>query len=337
MRISHSRRDFVIGLASAGAAGLVNVGPTHAEAKPGPETTTVRLPQWLGASYCWAAEYVAGELMRADGLADVRFVQGDKTVDHAVWMAGGETDFSINFPPNHISQIETGVPIKVLSGLHSGCLELIANGKARRILDLRGKRVGITALGSSAHVLLSLMAAYVGLDPDEIHWVIVSHGSATQAFIDGEVDAFLGGPPTPQELRARKIGHTILNMTTDKPWSQHFCCMICGSSDYVNRYPIATKIVLRSILKMADLCASQPAWVARQMVERGFVPSYENARQTLNDIRYDTWRDFDAQDSLRFYALRMQELRLIKKSPQQIITDGTDWRLLNELKRELKT
>ena len=77
--------------------------------------------------------------------------------------------------------------------------------------------------------------------------------------------------------------------------------------------------------------------VARQMVDRDFVPSYDNALQTLMDIRYDRWRDFDPEDSLRFYTLRMQETGMIKSSPQQIIADGTDWRFLDELKRELKT
>jgi NitT/TauT family transport system substrate-binding protein len=255
-----------------------------------------------------------------------------------VWMAKGETDFSINYPPNHLSLIDAGVPIKVLAGLHSGCLELIVNdGSIRSIPDLRGKRVGVTALGSSAHTQLSLMAAYVGLDPvHDIDWVAVPHANVMQAFVDGEFDAFLGGPPQTQELRARKIGHTILNTTKDPPWSQHFCCMICGSSDYVSRYPGATKRVLRAILKSADLCASQPALVAQQLVDQGFVPSYDYAHQTLNDIRYDRWRDFDAEDSLRFYALRMQETGMIKGSPQAVLANGTDWRFLDQLKRELK-
>ena len=72
------------------------------------------------------------------------------------------------------------------------------------------------------------------------------------------------------------------------------------------------------------------------MVDRDFVPSYDYALQTLKDIRYDRWRDFDPEDSLRFYALRMQETGMIKSSPQKIIADGTDWRFLDELKRELK-
>jgi NitT/TauT family transport system substrate-binding protein len=33
----------------------------------------------------------------------------------------------------------------------------------------------------------------------------------------------------------------------------------------------------------------------------------------------------------------MRDVGLIKSSPQKIIADGTDWRFLDELKRELKT
>jgi NitT/TauT family transport system substrate-binding protein len=107
------------------------------------------------------------------------------------------------------------------------------------------------------------------------------------------------------------------------------CCL--------SRYPAATKRFLRSLLKGADLCASNPRLVARQLVDRGFLPDYEHALLTLNEIQHDRWRDYDAADSLRFYAFRMQETGLIKSSPQKIIADGTDWRFLNELKRELKT
>jgi NitT/TauT family transport system substrate-binding protein len=113
--------------------------------------------------------------------------------------------------------------------------------------------------------------------------------------------------------------------------------MISATTDYVTRYPVATKRVLRSILKAADLCVSDPQMVAQQMVDREFVPSYDYALQTLQEIRYDRWRDFDPEDSLRFYALRMRETGMIKSGPEQIIADGTDWRFLHELKRELKT
>ncbi|MBP1886358.1 ABC transporter substrate-binding protein [Sinorhizobium mexicanum] len=337
MQIIQNRRTFLAGVTAAASAGLFKVRPSNAAAEP-LETTTVRLPRWVGGSYCWAGAYIAGELMRAEGFTDVRYVEADRSVDQSEWIARGETDFSVNFPPNQIASIDAGVPIKVLTGLHSGCLELIAKESIRSVTDLRGKRVGVDGFNNSRHVWLTLMSAYVGLDPvNDIQWVLTEGATPTELFIQGKIDAFLGTPPQPQQLRAKKIGHTILNNAVDRPWSQYFCCMISATTDYVNRYPVATKRVLRSILKAADLCVSDPQWVARQMVDRDFVPSYDYAVQTLKDIRYDRWREFDPEDSLRFYTLRMQETGMIKSSPKEIIANGTNWRFVEELKRELKT
>jgi NitT/TauT family transport system substrate-binding protein len=336
MYIVQSRRDFLTILSVTGAAGVLGARRSLADEGP-PETTTVRLPRWLGSGYCWAAEYIAGELMRADGLTDLRYVEADRSVDSSEWIARGETDFDLNYPPNQVKSIDAGVPIKVLTGLHSGCLELIANDSIQSITDLRGKRVGVSVFNTSAHTWLILMASYVGLDPvNEIQWVESGETAPAELFAEGKVDAFLAAPPNAQKMRAQKIGHTILDNAVDRPWSQYFCCMVSGSADYVARYPVATKRVLRAILKAADLCVSDPQWVARQLIDRGFLPQYDYAFQTLKEIRYDRWRDYDPEDSLRFYALRMQETGLIQSSPNKIIAEGTDWRLLNELKRELK-
>jgi NitT/TauT family transport system substrate-binding protein len=112
--------------------------------------------------------------------------------------------------------------------------------------------------------------------------------------------------------------------------------MLAGSTDYVEHHPVATKRVVRAILKAADLCATEPARAARMLVDGGFTPRYDLALQTLTELPYDKWREYDAEDTMRFYALRLHEVGFIKSTPQKIITDGTDWRFLNELKRELK-
>jgi len=128
----------------------------------------------------------------------------------------------------------------------------------------------------------------------------------------------------------------LVSTTDDHPWSQYFCCLLAGSRDYVRNHPVATKRVLRAILKAADLCANEPIRVAQRLVERGFADRYDYALETLQEVHYDRWRDYDVEDTVRFYALRLRDVGLIKSSPQKIIAEGTDWRFLNELKRELK-
>ena len=54
------------------------------------------------------------------------------------------------------------------------------------------------------------------------------------------------------------------------------------------------------------------------------------------DIPYGKWREYDPEDTIRFYGLRLHETGVIKSHPKKLIAQGTDWRFLNELKKELK-
>jgi NitT/TauT family transport system substrate-binding protein len=68
-------------------------------------------------------------------------------------------------------------------------------------------------------------------------------------FADRKVDALLGFPPEPQQLRARKIGPSVVDTAKELPWSHYFCCMVAGNREFVRKHPVATKRALRAILK----------------------------------------------------------------------------------------
>jgi NitT/TauT family transport system substrate-binding protein len=331
MQILQSRRDFLATLSAAAAAGLLDARGSLADEGP-PETTTVRLDS--RAPICEAPQYITEELLHSEGLTDIRYLRPSEGHDA---VARGELDFDFNSGPWLASRLAAGEPVTVLAGVHSGCFELIAQEPIETISDLKDKRVGVSDLSSGRYLFLRIMAAYVGLDPDaDINWVTSPTVRPADLFEAGKVDAFLGFPPEPQELRARKIGHVILDTTTDKPWSQYFCCFVFGNREFVRAHPIATKRFLRAILKAADMCAADPALAAQSLVDRRWTPHYDYALQILTELPYDRWREFDPEDSLRFYALRLYEVGMIKSSPNAPLAEGTDWRFVNELKRELK-
>jgi NitT/TauT family transport system substrate-binding protein len=302
------------------------------------ETTAVRLLKFPGI--CIAPQYAAEELLRTEGFTDIRYVDAGPTVELSVKVGRGEADFTLEFAARTIQAIDQGGALTVLGGVHVGCYELFANGSIRTVSELKGKTVGIQVGGEDQHAFLIAMAAHVGLDPNQdIRWVLPAGDpriSPLELFAAGKLDAFLALPPAPQELRARRAGHVIFSSALDRPWSQYFCCVLTGYRDYVRKYPVATKRVLRAILKAADLCVAEPARVARKIVEGGFTERYDYALQTMTDVQYDKWREYDPEDTLRYYGLRLYESGLIKSSPQKIISNGTDWRFFNELKRELK-
>jgi NitT/TauT family transport system substrate-binding protein len=333
MSFIQSRRRFLATLSSAGAAGLLGANYSFAQEGP-PETTTVRLGKV--PSICIAPQYVAEELLRAEGFTQVHFVEGD-IAKIASRLARGEVDFASAFSPTFLTAIDGGELITIVGGEHIGCFELFAREGIRSIPDLKGKNVGVQSLGSPQHLFICTMAAHVGLDPGkDIRWVTGISPKPMELFAAGKIDAFLGFPPEPQQLRARGIGRVVVNSLRDRPWSQYFCCMLGTNTEYVRKHPIATKRVLRAIIKAADLCSAQPELVARRLVDGGFTDQYDFALQSLQEIPYARWRDYNAEDTLRYYALRLHEAGMVKSSPNKIIAQGADWRFLNELKRELK-
>ena len=333
MQLVQTRRRFLGSASLAAAAGVLGARTALADEGP-PETTIIRLGKIPGI--CIAPQYAVEELLRAEGFTDIRYVATDAG-RHSERMARGELDFSLNFAAPLVLSIDAGEPVTVVAGVHSGCFELFANERIRSILDLKGKSVGVQGIGSIPHVFLAVMATYVGLDPvNDVNWVSSPSVKPKELFADGRIDAFLGFPPEPQELRARNIGHVILNSAVDRPWSQYFCCLLSGSRDFVQEHPVATKRVARAVLKATDLCVTEPERVARLLLDGGFTEDYDYALQALTEVPYDRWREYDPEDTLRFYALRLHEAGMISSSPNEILAAGTDWRFLNELKRELK-
>jgi NitT/TauT family transport system substrate-binding protein len=254
-------------------------------------------------------------------------------------LARGEFDFSVNFVAVLVPLIDAGEAITMLAGVHPGCFELFAGEHIRSVTDLRAKSIGVPGLGTGVaqYLFVASIASYVGLDPaKDIDWVVSTAPKPLDLFADGKVDAFLGFPPEPQELRARKVGQVIVNSTLDRPWSEYFCCVLAGNADFVRRHPVATKRVIRAVLKATDICATEPARAAQRLVDAKFTPRYDYALQTMGEVPYAKWREYDPEDTIRFYALRLHEAGVIKSSPKRIIADGTDWRFLDEVKRELK-
>jgi NitT/TauT family transport system substrate-binding protein len=262
MQMVQTRRLFLGGAALAGTAALLPARRGRTE--PALETTSVRLAKIPGI--CIAPQYVAEELLRAEGFTDVRYV------------ANGSVD--------------------------------LAGAGVRGIADLRGKRVGFA---SSPPALLILMAVSVGLDRKDIDWVTDPKLRPLDLFADRKIDAFLGFPPEPQELRARHASRVIVNTALDRPWSQYFCCMLVGNREFVRKNPVAAQHVVRAILKATDLCDSEPERVDSVIVDRGFADRSDPLLQILKDNPYK-WREYNAEDTVRFYALRLQEMGLTKST-----------------------
>jgi NitT/TauT family transport system substrate-binding protein len=314
--IMQDRRSFMTNATIAGAAGFGAFGaalgvkePSLAAEAP-PEITTLRLGEWPVT--CGPQQWVAPELLHAEGFTDVQYYTwGAQKRDWAPQvLLSGDVDISVSFIPADLSYADAGEPVVWLAGSHIGCVELVANERVHSAQDLKGKTVGIGAPRDLGYLFIAMFAAHVGLDPqNDINWV-VDPSVNVDRLAEGKFDAIMVGPPDSIAARQRKIGHVLVSTTTDKPWSQYFCCMLSSTKEFVRRYPVATKRAVRAFLKASDLCASEPERIARIMAMREVPPSYANWRyeyilQGLKEIPYGQWRDYDPEDALRWHAVWM--------------------------------
>ena len=334
-RAGVSRRQLMRGLTGAGAAAVLRL-PTRAIAAEAPLETT-KLTLHHSGSLCQAPLYVAEELLRSEGFTEVKYMTLEESGGVYKALGSGAVDIANDFATVALTELDKDTPILILGGLHVGCFELIGSDRVRAVRDLKGKTVAVRGLGSPPHLFLASMLAYVGLNPrTDIIWVTLPSAEGIQRLAEGKVDALMGFPPEPQELRARRSATSSSISARDRPWSQYFCCMTVANREFVRTHPVATKRAIRAFMKAADICAAQPDRAARALVAKGLTTRADYALQTMKDVPYNKWRQFDPEDTVRFYALRLHETGMIKNTPKKLIAQGADWRFFKELKQELK-
>ena len=328
-----TRRQFLADSATLLGASLLPYA-SLARAEPPPEVSRLRLIRI--PAICHAPQYVAEAMLKLEGFTELDYV--DYPTAGPDGIAAGRVDLSMWGAPESIPLMDSGKPIVFLAGIHAGCWEVFGNEKVRHVQDFKGRSVVVTGLESGEHVFISSMLAYVGVNPSrDVNWVIApSYSECVRFFAEGRADGFLAFPPFAQEARAKKIGRVILDTSRDKPWAQYFCCMATTNREFLSKHPVATKRALRAILKAADICAAEPERVAKFLVEKGYESHYTVALEVLRALPYHRWRESNPDDTLRFHALRLREVGMIKSTPQDLVSRGTDMRFLNELRKELK-
>jgi NitT/TauT family transport system substrate-binding protein len=219
-----TRRRLLRGFGAMGAVGLFDALAAPASAEPPPETTTIRLFHQPLA--CLAPMIVAESLLLAEGFRQVEYVPlqvGLRSMDThhsnlSVALNTGQIDLGALDPPAHLLSLDAGGSAILLAGLHAGCYKLLAAEQIRAVRDLKGKTVAVPSPGR--HAFVASIVSYIGLDPHkDIVWANATVGDAMRRFAEGELDAFLGFAPEPEELLARGVGHVLVDTLTDKPWS----------------------------------------------------------------------------------------------------------------------
>jgi NitT/TauT family transport system substrate-binding protein len=297
-----------------------------------PEVTRIVLPRHY--TLCGAPLYVAESFLREEGFTEVVYEIQPTLSRINERLAEGALDIVQNYAIGHILSIAEGAPVTVLGGSHPGCMELFVRDGIETVGDLDGKVIIVSEGNPQAadYGFLENMLQFVGITPDVSLRMLVD--VQPNRFIGGTGDAYLAHPPNGETLRALEVGKILVDTTTDAPWSQYFCCLFAANSGFVERNPIATRRALRALYRAVDRCAAEPDAVGEYLAGRGFALNIEHAKKIMGHIPWAAWRDYDPEETLRFYALRLKETGVIDQAPGDVIKRGVDWRFLESLREE---
>ena len=333
-----TRRATLGGLAAGVGAGVAGFGWQTGAAEPPPETRRIRILQDPNLPVlCWAPQYLAIEFFRMEGFEEIETVPFE--LPNNAWMlANDRVDLTLPLATDLAIAVDKGAPITLLGGLHVGCVEVFASDRVGGLTDLKGARLLASSEDSDARQFLSVVLTYVGLDPEsDVEWVYDHDWGKWPGMLErGEVDVLRAFPSMTYDIQKLGIAKVILNTTVDDPWRNFYCCMIAARSDFVQKYPVATKRALRAFAKAQELCTADREGSAQRLVELGATDRLDYARRALDEIPFGAWRDYDPAATLRFFALRLREAGLIEASPNAIIGRGTDFSFLDELRTEMK-
>ena len=303
---------------------------------PPPETTTLRI---VMPPECDPGIWLAKDYLRDEGFTDVRYVATPFTTRR--WLTGGLADLAPAHPEFMVATIDAGLPLTVLAGLHTGCLEVWVDGSIAKISDLRGRRISVRVADMSDQffAFFAALLGFVGIDANkDVHFIeagIDNYPGMVASFTEGRADAVLaGGSEGPKMRRQKARGHVILDTMMHTPWSQYECCHLVANRDWVRQNPVAVKRATRAVIRATDSAAKDHARAAHDAVAGGYPRDESLIIETMAMCTYN-WRVVDPEDTLTFFGLRLAAAKLIKSTPQQLIAAGADFAYMRELRSQL--
>jgi NitT/TauT family transport system substrate-binding protein len=210
-------RRLLLGSLAAGGAllagGRASAAGPNAGGDPGNEHVAVRLG-YVGTP-CEAVTFAApgGEPFRRHGLAAKLVPCADDAALAAALEAGRVDAASMNLPAL-MEPLEAGTGIRVVAGLHAGCLRVVApeDFVLRTFGNLKGASIATDRLNGPSMKLLSALLRRQGVDPkSDVSWHVYDPAALEPALDAKTVDCVAAQDPLGYALLADKKAVAFLN------------------------------------------------------------------------------------------------------------------------------
>ncbi|MFT3828134.1 MAG: ABC transporter substrate-binding protein [Opitutaceae bacterium] len=201
---------------------------------------------------CEAPVFIAKEkgFFAEEGL-DAELLKGDWSFIKES-LAFGRIDAAQGLVMTYLKPIEQGLDAKFTAGVHRGCIHILAdkNSSIATAADLKGKRIGVPAIGSSPWIFAARVVGQLGADiKKDVEWKPFPAAELKLALAKGEVDAIAVADPIGELLLTEGNVKSIVNQLTDAPFKDEYCCVVVVSGKLAKNDPDTAARITRAILK----------------------------------------------------------------------------------------
>lgn len=222
---------------------------------------------------CGIPIHIAKQLqfLEAEGLVEgVDYEYVTSSTPGVEMLSTGQADISFGMLSSFLAPLDNGLEAKTVLGVHTGCLQIIGRKDEGidSVEDLKGKKIGVENLASSAHTVAQRALESVGIGTTttdlEVEFVVIQKDNLPIALQNGEVDAVVLGDPKATILVNEGTGVSIFNSATSDLLKDEYCCALWVRNEVLEKYPEQVAKAVRAIQK-ASTWVSQNVELAAEI------------------------------------------------------------------------
>jgi NitT/TauT family transport system substrate-binding protein len=227
-------------------------------------------------------------LFKEEGL-DVELVKVDfETLKES--LATGKVDASSGMVMKWVKPFEQGVDAVFISGIHTGCLQLLVkpNSDIKNIADLKGKVIANNGMGDGPMILASRALAHAGLDyKKDVQWKAYPAVELEGVLERGEADAITLSDPIAELIVVKGKAVPLLNSAHDMPYHDEYCCMATISGKLLREDPATAAAITRGMMKGAQWVQDHQDEAAKLIIDKKYIPgNVELVAKLLKSYNY---------------------------------------------------